>query len=77
MVKPVALWSRPRPPFWLTGVRPNSAPQTTSVSSIRPVRFRSFKSAAMGLSVWPHIFSWLPFRSSWASHCMATGLPPE
>ena len=49
IVKPVALWSRPRPPFWLTGVRPNSPPQTTRVSSSRPVRFRSVRSAATGL----------------------------
>ena len=49
MVNPVALWSRPRPPFWLTGVRPNSPPQMTRVSSSSRARFRSVRSAATGL----------------------------
>ena len=39
MVKPVGLWSRPLP-FSLIGVRPNSPPQTTSVSSSSPRRFQ-------------------------------------
>ena len=52
------LWSRPLPP-WLFGVRPNSLHQTTSVSFSRPRCFRSFSSAAIGWSTWPHIFSWL------------------
>ena len=40
----VATVACPRP----TGVRPNSPPQTTSVSSSRPVRFRSVSSAETG-----------------------------
>ena len=44
MVKPHGLWSRPLP-FSLNGVRPNSPPQTTSVSSSRPRAFRSVEQA--------------------------------
>ena len=35
------------------GSRPNSPPQTTSVSSSNPRCFKSFKRAAAGLSVFP------------------------
>ena len=42
MLKPCQSWSRPGLPTpSLVGVRPNSPPQTSSVSSHRPVRFRS------------------------------------
>ena len=37
--KPLMWWSRPLP--WAIGVRPNSPPQTTSVSSSMPRCFRS------------------------------------
>ena len=41
-------WSRPSPPCDI-GVRPNSPPQMTSVSSSMPRCFRSLISAAVGL----------------------------
>ena len=46
--KPLMWWSRPLP--WAIGVRPNSPPQTTSVSSSMPRCFRSLISAAHGWS---------------------------
>ena len=48
MVKPSGLWSRPSP-FSLIGVRPNSPPQMTSVSSSRPRALRSLSRPAIGL----------------------------
>ncbi len=50
IVKPYGLWSRPEP-LSETGVRPNSPPQTTSVSSSSPRRFRSRISAAAAWSM--------------------------
>ena len=51
---PFALWSRPNallpPRTPLSGERPNSPPQMTSVLSSRPRCFRSFNRPAMGLS---------------------------
>src|SRR5687767_15614526 len=47
------------------GVRPNSPPQITSVSSSRPRRLRSFTSAALGLSVSLQFF----FRSATRLPC--------
>ena len=47
--KPLMWWSRPSPPCDI-GVRPNSPPQITSVSSSMPRCFRSVISAAVGRS---------------------------
>src|SRR5262249_16096131 len=49
MLKPRLWWSRPLP--CAVGVRPNSPPQITSVSSSRPRCFRSVKSHAIGWSL--------------------------
>ena len=61
MVKPKGLWSRPSVP-WAIGVRPNSPPQTTSVSSSRPRAFRSFSRPAIGWSTARAFFSWPSLR---------------
>ena len=50
MVNPPGLWSRPVPFFSAYGVRPNSLPHQTSVSSSSPRRFRSVSSPATGRS---------------------------
>ena len=65
-MNPHGLWSRPLP-FSLNGVRPNSPPQTTNVSSSSPRAFRSVSNPAIGLSEAPHIFVWLPSMSVCAS----------
>ncbi len=44
IVKPARWWSRPFP--WAIGVRPNSEPKTTIVSSSMPRCFRSMSRAA-------------------------------
>ena len=54
MVKPYGLWSRPSP-FSLMGVRPNSPPHTTKVSSSKPRRLRSLRRPATGKSIDSHI----------------------
>ena len=65
-VKPCGLWSRPLPLSDI-GIRPNSPPQMTSVSSSSPRRFRSVSSPATGWSVRAHIAAWFASTSSWAS----------
>src|SRR5205085_2529946 len=67
IVKPQGLWSRPRP-LSLKGVRPNSPPQTTSVSFKSPRAFRSVSRPEMGLSEALHHLLWLVSTFSWASH---------
>src|SRR5207248_2304482 len=59
---PCGLWSRPFVPS-LIGVRPNSPPQTTSVSLSSPRRFRSVSKPATGRSLWRQSRPWLPSRS--------------
>ena len=46
------------------GVRPNSPPQITSVSSSRPRCFRSFSSAPIAWSHSPASLAWLTSMSS-------------
>ena len=72
IVKACGWWSRPRlrPRAALDstiGVRPNSPPQMTSVSSSRPRCFRSMTSAAEAWSVAPQLVLRLPATSEWAS----------
>ena len=55
IVKPSGLWSRPSFPS-AYGVRPNSPPQTTSVSSSSPRAFRSVSRPAIGWSTARAIF---------------------
>ena len=68
MVKPYGLWSRPLP-FSDIGVRPNSPPQTTSVWSSRPRRFRSLSRPATGWSMARQILAWFAFD-------VGVGVPP-
>ena len=49
------------------GIRPNSPPQITRVSSSRPRRLRSLSRPAIGLSVCRHMRAWFASTSSCAS----------
>src|SRR5881397_2319820 len=62
MVKPLGLWSRPSP-FSLIGVRPNSPPHTTSVSSRRPRSFKSRSRPATGAVVLFDVVVGVPFAA--------------
>src|SRR5262245_14930867 len=64
MEKPCQSWSRPGLPTpSLVGVRPNSPPHTSSVSSHSPRRLRSAISAPIGLSVSPAWVLWFAMQS--------------
>src|SRR5205085_1056364 len=54
MVKQRLWWSRPSFPPWTIGVRPNSPPHTTSVSSSRPRCFRLLSEDAFHPSLRTH-----------------------
>ncbi len=57
IVKPCGLWSRPSSPC-AVGVRPNSPPQRTSVSSSSPRAFRSASRPAIGRSTSRAFCAW-------------------
>ena len=63
IVKPQGLWSRPSP-FSLNGVRPNSPPQTTSVSLSIPRDLRSVSNPAIGRSDSAPCLVWFALTSS-------------
>ena len=55
-------------PLLVTGMRPNSPPQTTSVLSNKPRCLRSVNRPAIGTSVSWQRGVWLSARPPWASH---------
>ena len=67
MLKACGLWSRPSRFPWAVGVRPNSPPHQTSVSSSRPRRFRSWIRAAVGWSRMGQCRSMSALSVLWAS----------
>src|SRR3954447_4048415 len=75
MEKPKGWWSRPSLPSE-PGVRPNSVPQTTSVSSSRPRCLRSLSRPAIGWSVSRQRREWPPLRLLCASQAPAPPLLP-
>ena len=58
----------------VAGLRPNSVDHTNKVSSKSPRCFRSWMSAATGLSIVAAWVSWFSLRFSWPSQLMR-GLP--